>query len=435
MAVDNLLLATKLFLTGFALWLGAYLLALRSGKRAVQLTGWGLIVYALALALEVLTGSLLLVLPLFSASLWVGASLHLWPDDTAWREGLIRAWILAVIPVLILTLLNAWFGIIVVLALLASAGMLVRLALQSKLRNHLAIIAVVTLFLALSSGLMVLPERWRASPWATALLGIDLLLLGFAITIWDAFDQGERFRAHLLRSFIAAFYFAGALAALIVIGIVLDGEMTRGKRFLLVAAVAFGILTQVFANAIQRVFDRLAFSHAPALMGQRGELREAAENLPRRSPHGVADLDEAEFARLTRRAISSLGDLSKLTVSPLTNLSIVTRRSGENPLDRAHTLKALLINSIQRLKPRGDAEFGVTDEWRYYNVLYFPYVMGLRPYARRMDRHFLDEAALQALDWFQRSVPERTLYNWQNTAAGLVARDLWDQEVGEEDWQ
>jgi len=30
-----------------------------------------------------------------------------------------------------------------------------------------------------------------------------------------------------------------------------------------------------------------------------------------------------------------------------------------------------------------------------------------------------------ALKWFQSFVPERTLHNWQNTAARLIANDLW----------
>jgi hypothetical protein len=46
----NLLLKTKLLLLGFSLWLGGYLLALRSGKAAVNLTGWGLASIILLLA-------------------------------------------------------------------------------------------------------------------------------------------------------------------------------------------------------------------------------------------------------------------------------------------------------------------------------------------------------------------------------------------------
>lgn len=90
-------------------------------------------------------------------------------------------------------------------------------------------------------------------------------------------------------------------------------------------------------------------------------------------------------------------------------------------------MKALLRESIHRLKPQDDAEFGTTDEWRHYNALHFPYVIGLKPYSRRADFQALDSTAKAALNWFQSQVPERTLYNWQKAAATLVAQDLREQ--------
>ena len=107
------------------------------------------------------------------------------------------------------------------------------------------------------------------------------------------------------------------------------------------------------------------------------------------------------------------------------NLPII---QGTNPLDRAHALKSLLIQSIQKLKPQSDSKFGTTDEWRYYNAVHFPYVLGLKPYLRRADHDSLDDASRLALDWFQTSVPERTLHNWQNTAAKLIAEDIRQNE-------
>jgi hypothetical protein len=132
-------------------------------------------------------------------------------------------------------------------------------------------------------------------------------------------------------------------------------------------------------------------------------------------------VDDEQFARLTRRALSHLGDLPKLATNRLVNLPGI---AGTNPLDRAHALKALLVRSIQKLKPHSEAEFGTTDEWRYYNAVHFPYVLGLKPYTRRADYDSLDDASRAALEWFQTSVPERTLHNWQNTAAKLIAEDI-----------
>jgi hypothetical protein len=112
-------LIVNLFFFGFTLWLGAYLLARNSPNPPVRLTGWGLLFYAVALAIETLgeePPSSLLLLP---GLLWIGATLYLVPEETPWRELAIRFWALAILPLLILSLLNPWFSLIVVGTLLA----------------------------------------------------------------------------------------------------------------------------------------------------------------------------------------------------------------------------------------------------------------------------------------------------------------------------
>jgi hypothetical protein len=159
-------------------------------------------------------------------------------------------------------------------------------------------------------------------------------------------------------------------------------------------------------------------------------LRAAASALPRLDDAlELKSLEDAEFNRLTRRAISHMGDLSRLAASPLTRLPLVSTRlaargAGGDTLDRAAELKALLAESILRLKPRDKGDFGTSDEWRHYNALYFPYVVGLKPYSLRVEQNGFDPTAREALAWFRASVPERTLHNWQNAAAKLVAKDL-----------
>jgi hypothetical protein len=197
-----------------------------------------------------------------------------------------------------------------------------------------------------------------------ALLGLDLVALGITITVWDAFDEGKTVRTHLMRSFVSALYYAGALA--------LIANLFGGNQMLL-------------------------------------------------SPLEAESADPEQFTRLTRRALSHLGDLPKLATNPLVNLSAVT---GSNPIDRAQSLKNLLLQSVQKLKPHTEATFGTTDEWRYFNAVYFPYALGLKPYARRAEHDSLDDISCAALDWFQSTVPERTLHNWQNAAAKLIAEDI-----------
>jgi hypothetical protein len=417
-------LITNLFFFGFTLWLGAYLLARNSQKMTVLLTGLGVVFYAIALALEIIWRAQPNGLLLIPALFWIGAVLYLFPEDASWRQSGIRMWMLLAIPVFILTLLNAWFSLIAVLALLGCAVLLVSLKPQAYFKNTFAIITVIGLFFSLSTGLLILPLNWIPRAWMIPALGLDLFLLGIAVTFWDAFGEGESMRSHMVRSLVSSLYYAGALAALVIVAIAIDGEMSLGKLIALVSVIAFGILTQTFANSIQTWLDHLTLSRESTINDERQVLRQTADALPRLSALDPAAMDEEEFVRLTRRAISNLGDLAKLAASPLTNLPAILSQNNTNPLDRAHALKSLLMESIQRLKPQGKEWFGTSDEWRYFNSLYYPYVLGIKPYTRHMEKDFLDESSRQALEWFQISVPERTLHNWQNTAAKMVAEDL-----------
>ena len=401
----------ELFFFGFTLWLGAYLLARGSQKVTVQLTGWGLLAYALALAIQILFDQFILIIMLAPALLWIGAALHLLPDENKARPTLIRLWAVTSIPIAILTLLNTWFAAFIILDLILCAGMIAKLALDSQFKNTFALLAVLALFVTLSAGLLILPFNWIPLSWGTSLLGLDLVCLGVTITAWDAFDEGESIRAHLARSFVSNLYFSGALA--------LIASLFSDNLTLLIILLTFGILTQTFSNAIQSLLDKLTLPQKTT--DERETLRQTADALPLLSTLGPASWTEEQFARLTRRALSHLGDLPKLATSPLVNLPAIT---GTNPLDRAHALKSLLVQSIQKLKPQSDSKFGVTDEWRYYNALHFPYVLGIKPYTRRADYDSLDDASRAALDWFQTSVPERTLRNWQNTAAKLIAEEI-----------
>lgn len=397
---------------GFALWLGAYLLARATQKRSVQLTGWGLLAYALALAVKIQSGQFIPFFLLIPALLWIGATLYLLPESEAQRPILIRVWAVTAIPLASLAaFVSLWFAALILLALLLCAVMIARQALRSQLKNTFAVLTVMTLFVGLSAGLLILPLNWIPVTWGLALLGCDLLVLGITVTALDAFDEGEAIRAHLVRSLVSNLYYSGAL--------VLIASLLSPNPSLLLALLAFGILSQTFSNAIQNGLDQLTLS--PRIHDERQTLRLTAEALPLLSELEPAGMDDEQFARLTRRAISHLGDLPKLATSPLVNLVAV---QSNNPVDRARSLKAVLIQSIQKLKPQSDAKFGTTDEWRYYNAVYFPYVVGLKPYARRLETDSLDEVSLAALEWFQTSVPERTLYNWQNTAAKLIAKDL-----------
>jgi hypothetical protein len=89
----------------------------------------------------------------------------------------------------------------------------------------------------------------------------------------------------------------------------------------------------------------------------------------------------------------------------------------------------LLAEHIERLKPRDAGEFGTSEPWRYYNSLYFPYVVGVRAYAQNATPAGLDPVAKEAWKWLVTEVPQRSLHNWQNAAARLIAVELRGQSV------
>ncbi len=375
------------FIFAFAFWLGLYLLARSSTTLALRLAGAGILIYALAVAGWALDLPGALVLVILTALCWMGAI----------GVELNRQRTTATAP-----------------------------------PRPIKLLIVGAIFFALSVGAFVLPVIPLPRPWLLLAVGFDVAVLGIAIARLDAFAVGETLWPDLLRSL------AGSALACVVFGglMGLAGASVRWVLLTLACAITF----QVFAAYWQSWLDRLVFVRQPQLQTARAELREVTETLPRLTnafdPSGVA---EAEFVRLTRRAISALGDLPKLTASPLTRLPAIERHlvhtpERDNPIERANLLRQLLVDGILLLKPAhangpdtgidNRAGFGTTDEWRHFNALYYPYVIGLKPYSLRAEYHDLDKDAQAALDWFRASVPERTLYNWQTAAAKLVANRL-----------
>lgn len=192
---------------------------------------------------------------------------------------------------------------------------------------------------------------------------------------------------------------------------------------------ATAIVSQVYATQLQQLFDQIARIGSKQERATSDLLRVMADATARLdSDAHLTRLTEDDFARLTRRALSSLANLPRLASSPLIKLPIIDARLlergvGDNRLARAAELRALLIESIEQLKPRNRGEFGVGEAWRHYNVLYYPYVVGVKPYKLNDDTNHDDDTRAVGV-WLQNNVPERTLHNWQNVAARLIADHL-----------
>ncbi len=292
--------------------------------------------------------------------------------------------------------------------------------------------AVATLFFALSNAILLIPLGLVPSWLALAATGFDVLLLGVAVALWDSFDEGQALRAAMLRSFLGSFLAAALVGGqLLVVTAVLevDVEERAALAALVFTTVAVAIAVTVLADPIAALLDRVAFSRSPRLRADRAVLRTTGTALAVRSPGPLDDMDDETFARLTRRALGHYGDLAKLVASPLTQLPQIDARLAERgapdqPLERAAELRSLLAERIGQLKPRDGGDFGTSEQWRYYNALYFPYVAGVRAYAQNATAAGLDPVARQAWQWLVTEVPQRSFHNWQNAAARLIAADL-----------
>lgn len=401
---------------GFAWWLGLYLLARDPAKPTLRRAGIGLLGYALALAttgLFVPVHAVFLALP---SVFWTGVLLALLDRaDVLWRRILVPATLVlaAASP-----FIGRWTAALVVLPLFWALGLFLRHNGKARL--------VALLMFGLAASLVLLSFlTGEAHTLLLAGIGVDIVLLGGAVAVLDAFDEGEELRRDMLWSLLVA----GGAAVLFGSQVALAAWLVdRPLDLLAYGVVGAAIAVQVLARPINALADRFAFPDAPDLRRERTELREVAAALPRRAETPLADFDDAEFARLTRRALSHYGDLGKLASSPLTTLPVITDRLAERgvadaPLARATELKSLLLEMITRLKP-ADGEFGTSEEWRHYNALYFYYVVGVRPYSVRTKVTELDPVARRALAWFADHVPERTLHNWQAAAAKIVAAEL-----------
>ena len=428
-------------------WLGLYLLARDPRKPVLVLAAVGLTSFALVVALDavrlVSQSALLSRVEIYLVALpglaWLAVLLELSRPRDSWRGRAGPAGLVAAVAAVALTgaalagdvdgplRLGHWV-MFAALSVPVLAALIHAVARRAQPRPVVGFVIVATLFFALGNAILIIPLGLVPSWLALASTGVDIALLGVAVAIGDAFDEGHALRKDMLRSFAGTTLAAVLFGGQVLIGIAVAGSSTT-LTVLLFTSLGVAIAINVLADPLAGLLDRLAFSRSPELRADRAALRGTEAALPRRSASPLDDMDSETFVRVTRRALGHYGDLSKLVASPLTALPVIDERlarrgAPDQPLERANELRALLAERIAGLKPRDGGEFGTTEQWRYYNSLYFPYVVGVRAYAQNATAAGLDPVARQAWQWLVTDVPQRSLHNWQNAAARVIATDL-----------
>ncbi|HEV7360021.1 MAG TPA: hypothetical protein VGN92_02895 [Mycobacterium sp.] len=436
-------------------WLGLYLLSRDPRKPVLVLAAIGLCGFALVVALDAvrttnplqapagLLSRVEIYLVAVPSVAWFAVLVELSQPSDSWRARTRE--LLLVAGVAALTLFGAMLAgsvegplrpghwlMFAVISVSTLGAMAVALRRPRRPRRAVGLAVVATLFFALGNAILIIPLGLVPSWLALASTSFDVLSLGLAVALWDAFDEGQALRADMLRSFAGSVVVAALFGGQVLIGLTLtrtEPVAQTALTVLLFSILAIALAVQVLADPLAGVLDRLAFSKSPVLQAERAALRHTGAALPLRSVDPLGDVDDETFARLTRRALGHYGDLTKLVASPLTALPVIDERlaargAPDHPVERANELKAVLADGIGRLKPRDGGDFGTTEQWRYYNSLYFPYVVGVRAYAQNATASGLDPTARQAWQWLVTEVPQRSLHNWQNAAARLIAADL-----------
>jgi hypothetical protein len=414
-------------------WLACYLVgrdpARAAGRRAAAaLIAYAVGVVAWTVAPASTAAEVLLAAP---ALFWAGSAVALLPSFVPERRQIERGWLVVSAAFVLITVLLPPSGRLVVLVpLVGGLSLLGRFRDQVEPRLIPLALSLVAVLYGAALVVLVGPADLGA-PWlAIAAIGVDVLILGYLVAVAEAIDVGERLRPDLSRSLVAA------IGGLLLAGgpVILTMYATSGRLVTILQFVVVGVvMTAVgLGGPVHRLLDRVAFWSDERLRGDRQALFLLGEALPRhRERHRLIATNETEFLRFVRQALDSYGDVGRLMRSPLTDLPAVDRRlagkaTGQT-LGRALELRGVLQEAVAELRPTGP--FGTDEQWRYYNVLHFCCLLGLRPYGRRVRTDGLDREARLTIDWIRQYVPRHLLRRWQSEGSAKVARHLWDDMV------
>lgn len=284
-------------------------------------------------------------------------------------------------------------------------------------------------------------DTWE---WPGHLLLISALAMqGYSVAHYDMMVVGK----NIQRDFVYSLTGTVVINLLYVILVGLVGGVNPISLFIIVALATtshtmydFGReqLDRLFFSQDEQQARSEAWAYATALAS-------APVSGPSLELEGISPEDEKGFNNAVRRAITSLKNPTQLVKSQLLALRQLERRIGEagledNRLNRASLLRELLLEKIEYLRPSLESETHSTgDAWRFYNVLYFPYVREISrksalTEARRMEverkRSGLREVSEleNVLNWLT-DVDEDTFYKWQRKASDTIASILREEEL------
>ena len=287
------------------------------------------------------------------------------------------------------------------------------------------------------------------------LLFAGIVPLGYSVANYGLLLEGQ----NVQRDF---FYTFTGITLLNIIYTLLIGLTTDIRVGGVLALVTLVTLTHTAFDSGRSWLDRLFFNRAE--QQARAEAREFATALGSNpvapliedSPTAVAPVEPATEAEETtdassqktfkndvRKALTGLKSPPRLVNSPLLTLNAVSQELAaqellDNRLNRVSALRDVLIEQIEGLRPNDRAGPRVGEAWRFYNVLYYPYVRELsRKGALAEARRLREERQRngvrqpgdleQVLEWLA-DVDEDTFYKWQRRASDTIAEALWASE-------
>jgi hypothetical protein len=240
-------------------------------------------------------------------------------------------------------------------------------------------------------------------------------------------------------------YSATGLAALLAPFLIITGALVGfddpRRRCLVLAITALITILHTLGGRAREWLDAAFFSLP--VREERAAARAYLEALAAPPAGPSPELaTRKQFDDAVRRALTHLSDPTKLATSPLLNLRSVARAIEDdtledNRLNRAAALKETLLDLLDGLKPAGSVGGPTADAARFYNCLYYPYVLGisrrraptiqrqLRERRQRDGGHRSDTERI--VDWLLQ-LDEDTFYKWQRRGSDTIAAALRERE-------